>query len=524
MRDKISKYVASALSLKEVELTVPKERSMGDLSLSIAMQLAKEQKRAPRHIAEELKEKILKHDNGKYFSKVEVAGAGYVNLFLNSRSVTEALAGVLDVGENFGTKKRTKPRKVLLEFVSANPTGPLHIGHARWAALGDSMANILRASGDEVVTEFYVNDVGRQVGLLVASVNAAADGHETPQDGYGGSYIKDIAIKAKQDRPDDLKSYIFKTIMDDQKDTLNRAGVSFDNWFFESSLHGKMALAKVVEKLKNAGVTYEKEGSLWFRSESFGDDKDRVLIRDSGDPTYFTADVAYHADKFDRGFDLLINIWGTDHHGYVKRIQSAMEALKYPSHKLEIVIGQLVTLYRGNEPVRMSKRTGEMITFSEVLDEIGRDALRFFLVMTGADSHMDFDLELAKSKSMENPVYYVQYAHARACNILLNAKEAGHLPDREKIGLLSEAEEKELALKLLDLPFEVNRCASSLQPHHLVRYSRELASLFHSYYHKHRVMSEDAALTGARLCLVESTRIVLANVLKLLGISAPERM
>ena len=298
----------------------------------------------------------------------------------------------------------------------------------------------------------------------------------------------------------------------------------FDRWFFENELHDNNKVMEIVKRLKDDDYTYEKDGAVWFKSEQFGDDKDRVLVRENLVPTYFAADVAYHADKFDRDYDLVINIWGTDHHGYVKRIESAMDALKYPSHKLEILIGQLVTLYRGDEPVRMSKRTGEMITFEEVIDEIGSDAVRFFLLMSGADSHMDFDLELAKSQTMDNPVYYVQYAYARICNIIKNAGIDIPETDQADISLLTEESERDLIRKLCDLPSELESSAKSLEPHHVLRYARELAKEFHSYYHKCRVISEDKELMKARLVLVESARIVLSNVLKLLEISAPERM
>jgi arginyl-tRNA synthetase len=351
------------------------------------------------------------------------------------------------------------------------------------------------------------------VNLLIESVQAHLNGTPVPADGYGGAYVKEIA--------EESRGKVLELIIEKQKNTLKALNVEFDNWFEENVLHDKGLIEKVVQKLKEKDRAYEKDGALWFPSTRYGDDKDRVLIRENGDTTYFAADIAYHADKFERGFDLLVNIWGTDHHGYVKRLRSALEALDLPSDHLVVILGQLVTLYRGDEPVRMSKRTGEMITLQEVIDETGADATRFFLLMTGADSHMDFDIELAKKKSMDNPVYYVQYAHARICSVF---EEAKIHPKSADFGLLVHEAERVLIKKLVDFPDSIIRSAVSMEPHHLVRYARELAALFHSYYHKCRVITEDKELTNARLLLLKSTRIVLANVLKLLGIKAPERM
>ena len=411
--------------------------------------------------------------------------------------------------------------RILIEFVSANPTGPLHIGHGRWAAIGDSISRILKGAGYMVQTEFYVNNVGRQVNLLIESVQAHMNGTPVPQDGYAGSYVKEIADDCKDVKADDLKDHVLNKILDEQKKTLSSINVNFDNWFSEETLHKSGRIKETIEALKNKGSVYEKDGALWFKSTDFGDDKDRVLVRENGEPTYFAADLAYHEDKFKRGFELLINVWGTDHHGYVKRLESSLVALGHSADSLKIIIGQLVSLYRGDEPVRMSKRTGDMITLKEVIEETGSDATRFFLLMTGADSHMDFDIELAKKKSMDNPVYYVQYAHARICSVF---KEAKMDPDSADLGLLVHEAERELTKKLIDFSDAINRSAVSMEPHHMARYARELAALFHSYYHKCRVITEDKELTKARLLLLKSTRIVLSNVLKLLGISSPKEM
>ncbi|MEK7375936.1 MAG: arginine--tRNA ligase, partial [Candidatus Margulisiibacteriota bacterium] len=314
---------------------------------------------------------------------------------------------------------------------------------------------------------------------------------------------------------------VLNNILEEQKQTLSLINVNFDNWFSEDTLHKSGRIAETIELLKKNASAYEKDGALWFKSTSFGDDKDRVLVRENGEPTYFAADAAYHEDKFKRGFELLVNVWGTDHHGYVKRLESSLVALGHPADSLKIVIGQLVSLYRGDEPVKMSKRTGDMITLKEVIEETGSDATRFFLLMTGADSHMDFDLELARKKSMDNPVYYVQYAHARICSVFEEAKID---PDKADLDLLTHESERALIKKLVDFSDTIIKSAASMEPHHLARYARELAALFHSYYHKCRVITEDKELTKARLLLLKSTRIVLSNVLKLLGIAPLERM
>jgi len=524
MRQNILSLLKRAAGRDDIVLTQTKERAHGDFAVNIAMQMAKELKKNPREVAADLKQKIEKEDVGKLFRKVEIAGPGFINLFVNDAAVIESFKAAFEKGGSFGRSDAGRGKKVILEFVSANPTGPLHIGHGRWAAIGDSLAAIMNAAGYSVHKEFYINNIGKQINMLIASVSAAMKGEPVPEGGYGGAYIKDIARTVNESAPSDMKAFVLENILAQQKETLALAGVEFDEWFPESRLHESGEVKAAVERLKRNGATYEKDGAVWFRSEEFGDDKDRVLVRENGEPTYFTADIAYHADKFRRGFGTLINVWGADHHGYVKRLQSALEAMKLPSQDLEILIGQLVTLFRGSEPVRMSKRTGEMITFREVIEEVGRDAVRFFLTMMSADSHMDFDLELAKKQTLDNPVYYVQYAHARICNIIKNSSLPVPKAGEADLGLLKEESERDLMVRLLDLPEETAAAAAALQPHHITRYAREVAALFHSYYHKCRVISEDAEMMKARLVLAETTRIVLSNVLKLLGVSVPERM
>lgn len=524
MRNEIIRIIEEATKLKDITLESPKEKAHGDFSLNIAMSLAKQEKRPLREVALELKEKIEKADEGKIFEKIEIAGPGFINLFVKEKFIKQCFSKVLEQKDDYGKNNYGGKKKVIIEYVSANPTGPLHIGHGRWAAIGDSLARILGFCGFEVCTEFYVNNVGRQVNLLIESVKSAMDGRSAPEDGYNGAYIKDVAEEVRKASPKDMKVFVLDTLLSQQKETLAALSVDFDSWFFENTLHDSGSVRKTIDLLIERNATYEKDGAVWFRSESYGDDKDRVLIRENGEPTYFSADIAYHADKFRRGFDLLVNVWGTDHHGYVKRLQSALDALGLPSQNLEIIIGQLVALYRGKEQVRMSKRTGDMITLKEVIDEIGADAARFFLVMTGADTHMDFDIELAKKKTLDNPVYYVQYAHARVCNIIKNGAISVPDPKEADLSLLVEEAEKDLMLKVLELPEELKLCARTMQPHHLARYAREFAAVLHSYYHKCRVICDEPELMKARLVLMDAARIVLSNMLKLLGVSAPERM
>ncbi len=524
MKSKISEYLKNILSLENIEVFSPKEKQFGDFSTNIAMVFSKNLKKSPKETARELVKKIEEFDKGKIFSKIEIAGAGYINFFVNQSFLIEQFLEIFKKGQNFGSSDFGKAKKVLLEFVSANPTGPLHIGHGRWAAIGDSLARILSFAGYDVTTEFYVNDVGRQVNLLIESVECVIKNQQIPEDGYKGFYINEIAKKIKEEKPSDLKNFILESVISSQKQTLKNLNVVFDNWFFESELHKSKALDKVLDKLKAKNLTFEKNGALWFKSEMFGDDKDRVLVRENGEPTYFLSDIAYHLNKFERSYDILINVWGTDHHGYVKRLQAALDALGLASQNLEIIIGQLVSLYRGKEQIRMSKRTGDMITLQEVIEEIGADATRFFLVMTGADTHIDFDLELAKKKSLDNPVYYVQYAFVRISNIIKNSGLENIDLENVDISILDKEEEKEIMLKILEFPEVVKICANQMQPHHLVRYARDFSAILHSYYHKYRVIGKDEKTTKARVILMHASRIALQNVLKLLGISTPERM
>ncbi len=429
--------------------------------------------------------------------------------------------------------------------MSANPVGPLHVGHGRWAALGDVLGNLLEFVGYEVAREFYVNDFGRQMDLFVRSVEAAyletqGEPSSFPEDGYRGAYIYDIAREIFESCADSRleadpgeRRALFGRLAEGQvlahlKQTLETFGVRFDVWFSERSLHEAGEVSRALEELQSKGLAYSSEGALWMATTRFGDDKDRVLVRSNGETTYYAADIAYHRDKALRGFDRIIDIWGADHHGYIKRMEAALESLGYPD-RLEIIIGQLVNLKRGGQPVRMSKRTGEMVTFEELLSEVGTDAARFFFLARGHDSALDFDIDLAVEQSQNNPVYYVQYAHARISSILRYAVEQGipvatTPPTAEELGLLRSEEELELARKLFEFEELTRDAAVDCAPHRLTRYAQEMAATFHFFYTKHRVISDDAALTRARVFLCLCSRQVLRNCLGLLGITAPESM
>ena len=448
-------------------------------------------------------------------------------------------------GEGYGRWDMGKGQRVLVEFVSANPVGPLHVGHGRWAALGDALCNLLQAVGYRVEREFYLNDYGTQMENFAASVEArylelAGKEVEFPEEGYHGEYIKDVAKALYEEdggaladtpppeRRAELGERAYRLVLSNIQVSMSAFGVHFDNWFSERELHRSGAVREAVEALLRDGLAYEKEGAVWMATSRFGDDKDRVLVRSNGVPTYFASDICYHLDKISRGYQRLINIWGADHHGYVRRVQAALEARGYPD-VLEIILGQLVNLKRGGEPVRMSKRTGEMVTFDELLEEVGRDVARYIFLTRSQDTALDFDIQLAKEESMENPVYYVQYAHARICSILRYGAEKGvemaeRVPDLETLRLLGNEEETDLALKIFEFEELVRDASLDRAPHRLTRYLEDLAAAFHLFYTRHRVIGEDSRLTEARLFLVRCTRQVLVNGLAILGVSAPESM
>jgi len=508
-----------------VEIEVPNNENYGDYSTNIALVLAKETKKDPREIANKLKDELSRADNKRLMASISVLGAGFINFKLSDRTLTDNVRDIMRTDRDYGRSKHGRDQRVLLEFVSANPTGPLHIGHGRWAAIGDSLANILRTIGHRVDSEFYVNDAGEQVERLTDSIISRFEDKPVPANGYAGSYVADLAKTIGSSDRKKVRASAIRSVIEQQKHTLEAMSVRFNKWYYESDLHRSKKIPQTIKDIKKKGLTFHEGNALWFKSSEFGDDKNRVLVKEDGSFTYFAADIAYHADKFRRGYNRLINVWGTDHHGYVPRLKAALEALGYPAEKLEIIIGQLVALYRGSELVRMSKRTGEMVTLKEVLDEIGEPATRYFLTRNSPNTHLDFDLELAKSKSMENPVYYVGYAHARICSILKEAKKAGLRPDaKARLSLLTTDVERKLMLKLMRYPDELVIAGRNLQPHRLTAYGEELAGIYHNYYHQHRVITGDRDLSISRLVLAKSTSIVIRNMLKLLGIEAPKEM
>ncbi|MDI6716263.1 MAG: arginine--tRNA ligase [Actinomycetota bacterium] len=526
--------------IPEVMLEHPREKAHGDWATNVALILAGKVKMPPRAIAQIIVE--LLDDKQRYIEKIEIAGPGFINFYLSNKWLYDVMALIKEQGEKFGHSNIGAGQRIQLEFVSANPVGPMHIGHGRWAAVGDTLANALSANGYDVEKEFYINDYGNQMNIFAKSVAvryAQLLGQDIPfpEDGYQGEYIKDIAREIiaeendkylgvpEKERESIFKERAYKQVLDHLKNTLYKMGVQFDTWFSERTLHESSAVNKTIELLRERGYVYESEGAVWFKATAFGEDKDRVLIRANGEPTYFAADIAYHKNKLDRGFDKLINIWGADHHGYVGRMKAAIQALGYPADKLEIIIGQLVNLLRGGEPVRMSKRTGEMVTLDELLEEVGPDAIRFLFLMRSTDSPLDFDIELAKQESSENPVYYVQYAHARISSIIRYAEAEGvSFSDNINYELLNSKPELDLIRKLAEWPEVLERVARQRAPHPLTSYAQELASAFHYFYTKCRVIGEDKDLSAARMALCKATKTVLRSVLAIIGVSAPEKM
>lgn len=517
---------------------VPREKAHGDFATNAAMLLSKEAGMAPRAIAQAIVDHLRV---GEILSKVEIAGPGFINFYLNTSWLYEILPQVIREDKNFGNSNYGRGIKIQVEFVSANPTGLLHMGNARGAALGDTLSNLLQAAGYAVTREFYINDAGNQIENFAKSLEARylqllGQDVTFPEEGYHGEDIietvKNIIAEEKElyihmdsgQRKELLVSKALDEKLGAIRQDLARFGVEYDVWFSEKDLHTSGAITKTVEMLRGNGYIYEKEGALWFKSTLFGDEKDEVIVRSNGIPTYFAADIAYHLNKFERGFSRVIDIWGADHHGHVARMKGSIKALGHDPDNLQIILMQLVRLYKGGEIVRMSKRSGQYITLADLMDEVGKDAARFFFVMRSPDSHLDFDLDLAKAESSENPVYYVQYAHARINSIIKAC--AFNLPAVESVdfALLKEQAELDLIRKIADLPDEIIGAAANLEPHRLTRYAHELASLFHSFYNNCRVLTQDEELQKARLFLVDAARITLRNVLNILGVSAPERM
>ena len=527
-----------------VELQAPREARHGDFSTSLAMVIASAAGGKARDIAEAIVRHIQIPEG--VVDKVEIAGPGFINFTLTPQWLHGTVKQIHREGEDFGRSHTGGGAKLLLEFVSANPTGPLAVVNGRAAALGDALAHLLERTGWVVSREYYVNDAtnSTQVRRFAETLEARylqQLGQEAtvPEDGYQGDYVVDMAAElvaaegdrylkmSQQERLDALCQYSLAKIVEGHQRDMAAFGVHFDTWFMESSLYARDEVSAAMEALKAGGHTYEADGALWLRATDFGDDQDQVLIRNDGRPSYLAADIAYHKNKFDRGFYRLIDIWGPDHHGHVKRTKAGVEALGYDSSRFEILIHQIVRLFRGAEMVRMSKRAGDIIPLSGLLDDVGRDAARFFFLMQSMESHLDFDLELAKKQAAENPVYYVQYAHARICSILREGEARGVTPaaiDAVPLDRLRESDELSLMRKLAELPDEVEQEAARFVPHRMTRYSRELAAVFHGFYTNCRVLGDDAELTTARLALVLAARTVLRIVLRIMGVSAPEQM
>ena len=549
-----------ALPLEEVPqptLERPREEGHGDWACTIAMRLAKAAHMNPRQIAQILVDNLPEND---VIDSVEIAGPGFINLTLANAVFQNVISEVRQQGANYGKSTLPEPCKVDLEYVSANPTGPMHVGHGRWAALGDSIARVMRHAGYDVDEEFYINDQGNQMNVFADSLvvryqQALGLDVEMPEASYGGGYVKELAqqiIDRDGDKwlsvdPDErrveFREIGYSAMMENVKETLEIFGNHFDTWFSERSLFvpgedGKTKVDRAFEAMKEKGYIFEQDGATYFRSTAFGDEKDRVLIKTNGELTYFMSDVAYHYDKMQRGYDHLIDIWGADHHGYIPRCQAMMAAWGYPD-ALEVVLGQLVTLFRNGQQVRMSKRTGEMITFRELIDEVGVDATRYMMLSKSSDQSIDFDIEVAKKKDASNPVYYVQYAHARICSILRKAAQARGIEtegisvddlvsalavDGTDLSILTHESELELMRKMSDFTDLIAGAARDRAPFRLTHYAQDLAALFHSFYTNCRVIGEGQEIEQARLALADSARIVLALALGLLGVSAPERM
>lgn len=524
---------------ESITIEIPKDKSHGDYSTNLAMHLTKLLKRNPRQIAEAIIEALDKENAN--IEKVEIAGPGFINLFLAKDAMTSIIKEVLEEKEAYGTTTYGQGTKYNVEFVSANPTGDLHLGHAKGAAVGDSICRIMSAAGYDVTREYYINDAGNQIHNLALSLYARykqAFGQDVtmPEDGYHGKDIIDIATKIKEidgDKyleMDEGKAIVFfrnkgtEYELQKIKDILNEFRVSFDVWFSETSLYENDRVVPTIEKLKAAGYTYEEEGALWFKSTEFGDDKDRVLIKSDGSYTYLTPDIAYHLNKLDRGYEYLVDLLGADHHGYINRMKAAIQALGYNADQLNIDIIQMVRMMNNGEPVKMSKRTGNAVTIKDLIEEIGVDATRYFFVSKAANTPFDFDIGLAKSKSNENPVYYAQYAHARMCSIKAQAAKA-NIDYSDKYDLLVNPKEIELVKHINEFRNVIIDSAINRTPHKITNYVQRLAQLFHSFYNECYVIDEDnLELSGQRLALVEATRITMANALNLIGVSAPEKM
>ena len=525
--------------LPDIVLEVPPKKELGDFATNIAMQSARAFRKNPRLIAQELTRRM----QGDWLERIEIAGPGFINFYLKSNVIYDGLAALMKKGEAFGQLPAKDMKPVQVEYVSANPTGPLHVGHGRGAAAGSALVNVMRAAGYPVTSEYYINDAGNQINNLARSVNhrylellGRAEEKDFPENGYHGADIIDTAqriIKKDGDKyldmSEDERMGIFKELALKEKlaalkEDLEAFNCRFDVWYSERTLHPDK-VQDACKFLQENGNIYEKDGALWLKSTAYGDDKDRVVIRDSGEPTYLAADIAYHRDKFARGFGKVINIWGADHHGYICRVKAAVKALGYNPDDLDVLLLQMVRLLRGGELVKLSKRTGQTVTLAELIEEVGTDAARYFFIMRSMDSQLDFDLDLAKSRSNENPVYYIQYAHARICSIFRQAAENNlQVGEAPELSLLTDDTEIAIINKLQKYEEEIERAAAEYAPQRIARYAYELAGCFHSFYNQCRILGVEDKLAEARLALVTVTAQAIRHALGILGVSAPERM
>ena len=584
MKERLEQLLADAVGRLQASAELPadltppvmvertRDRAHGDFASNLALTLAKPARARPRDIAQKLLGAL---DTGPHIEKVEIAGPGFINFFLGPGAWHAVLGEILAAGERYGRGTLGAGQRIQVEFVSANPTGPLHVGHGRGAAYGAAVADLLEAVGYAVHREYYVNDAGRQMDILAASVylrylELCGETIPFPANGYQGDYVWDIGATLHREHgarlqhpveavcaelpPDepaggDKELYVdalierirgllgpadyrcvfdagLEAILGNIRQDLKEFGVEYDEWFSERSLADNQAVQRAIERLKASGHTYEKGGALWFRSTDYGDEKDRVIVRDNGQTTYFASDIAYHANKLERGYNRVIDVWGADHHGYVPRVKAALQALGDDPQKLDVLLVQFAVLYRGGQKVQMSTRSGEFVTLRELRHEVGNDAARYFYVMRKCEQHMDFDLDLARSQSSDNPVYYVQYAHARVMSVFRQMAEKGLVRDRSeaRLAALSEPHEQALMINLSRYPEVLESAAVSHEPHQLTHYLRELANDFHTYYNAHTFLVGDGELRNARLELIDATRQVIANGLRLLGVSAPDTM
>ena len=570
IQDLISKGILIEMP-PNVRLDHTKDNSHGDYATNIALMLSKQAKMNPVDLAKIIVDQL---EESSFINKIEIAGPGFINFFISDESSSSVVSEIIDQGALYGSSEIGQGKKVLLEYVSANPTGPLHVGHGRGAAYGATISNLLRAVGFKVDNEYYVNDAGRQMDILAVSIylrylSLCGENLRFPDNGYQGQYIKDIAqviydssgeefykkldlifanVSKDGSEGGDKESHIdglienSKSILGDSfraifqvgiesilggiKSDLSEFGVVFEKWFSEQSLIDTGLSESCISKLKESQKVYEKDGALWFKTTNYGDEKDRVVVRDNGNHTYFASDIAYHFDKFERGYDKIINVWGADHHGYISRVKASIDALGHSPDKLEILLVQFANLYRGGSKVQMSTRSGSFVTLEDLRKEVGNDAARFFYILRKSEQHMDFDLDLAKSKTNENPVYYIQYAHARICSVFRQANEKEMEVDHSQanLSLLTEGIEKNIIKELSRYKSVLESSAIQYEPHQLAYYLKDLSTHFHSYYNACKFIVEDKHLTQARLSLIHATRQILINGLSILGVSAPESM